>query len=295
MIPLVTEADVAFWIAGPLAVLGALGLVLFRKAVYAALSMAFTMVNLAVLYASLDAMFLTVVQIIVYTGAIMMLFLFVLMLTGRDAGDSVIEVLRGQRVAAGLLGLGLVGLLVAVLMHAVGTLPNVGLTDAIAERGAVGSLAASIFTTYLFPFELTSALLITAAVGAMVLAHVERTKRERRSQKATVLARMRSDRMSPLPGPGVHATSASNATPAMLPDGSIAPGSVSHLVEMAVSEQVARRFREGELVPINGPEHPYRPKRAAIDHEGSAENIVIPAVSAASGGSAGAAHEGSES
>jgi len=287
--------EIVFWIVGPLALLGAIGMLFSKGAVHSALWLVLTMMCLGVLYITQQAEFLGFAQIIVYTGAIMMLFLFVLMLTGRDAGDSVIEVLRGQRVAAGLLGLGLVGLLVAVLMHAVGTLPNVGLTDAIAERGAVGSLAASIFTTYLFPFELTSALLITAAVGAMVLAHVERTKRERRSQKATVLARMRSDRMSPLPGPGVHATSASNATPAMLPDGSIAPGSVSHLVEMAVSEQVARRFREGELVPINGPEHPYRPKRAAIDHEGSAENIVIPAVSAASGGSAGAAHEGSES
>src|SRR5690606_28943984 len=114
-----------------------------------------------------------------------------------------------------------------------------------------------IFTDYLFPFELTSALLITAAVGAMVLAHVEKAPGERRTQRQRVLARMRSDRMSPLPGPGVFATSSSNATPALLPDGSIAPGSVSHLVEVAESERVARRFRSGQvLAEIEPPEHP---------------------------------------
>jgi NADH-quinone oxidoreductase subunit J len=70
---------------------------------------------------------------------------------------------------------------------------------------------------------------------------------------------MRSDRMSTLPGPGVFATSSSNATPALLPDGSIAPGSVSDLVEPSVSEQVARRFRSGRtLTEIESAEHPYR-------------------------------------
>ena len=92
-------------------------------------------------------------------------------------------------------------------------------------------MAAVLFTDYLFPFELTSALLITAAVGAMVLAHIERAPGEKKTQRQRVHERMRSDRMSPLPGPGVFATSSSNATPALLPDGSIAPGSVSTLVE----------------------------------------------------------------
>ena len=104
-------AEITFWIAAPLMVLGALGLLFFRKAVYSALSLAFVMINLAVLYASLDAMFLTFVQIIVYTGAIMMLFLFVLMLTGRDSGDSTFEVLRKQRIVAIVLGIGFVVLL----------------------------------------------------------------------------------------------------------------------------------------------------------------------------------------
>ena len=86
-----TGADVAFWICGPLMVAGGLGLIFFRKAVYAALSMAFAMLNLAALYFAMDAPFLGAVQIIVYTGAIMMLFLFVLMLVGVDTPDSVVE------------------------------------------------------------------------------------------------------------------------------------------------------------------------------------------------------------
>jgi NADH-quinone oxidoreductase subunit J len=70
---------------------------------------------------------------------------------------------------------------------------------------------------------------------------------------------MRSERMSPLPGPGVFARSSSNATPALLPDGSIAPGSVSDLVEFSESEQVARRFRAGgTLTEIESAEHPQR-------------------------------------
>jgi NADH-quinone oxidoreductase subunit J len=100
----------AFWILAPIMVAAALGLLFARKAVHAALALAVVMISLAVLYAVQDAPFLFAVQIIVYTGAIMMLFLFVLMLVGRDASDSLIETLRGQRVAAVALGLGFAGL-----------------------------------------------------------------------------------------------------------------------------------------------------------------------------------------
>lgn len=261
--------QIVFWVIAPLALIGAVGMLFSRGAVHSALWLVVTMLCLGILYILQEAEFLGFAQIIVYTGAIMMLFLFVLMLTGRDAGDSVIEVLRGQRVAAGLVGLALVALLVTVLVRAFDATTPVGLGGAMAERGAVGSLAAAIFTDYLFPFELTSALLITAAVGAMVLAHVERKRHQKSSQRATVLHRMKSDRMSPLPGPGVHATSASNATPGMLPGGFIAPGSVSDQVEFAVTERVAQNFRDGLesgdlLVPISEPEHPYRPRQTAV-------------------------------
>ncbi len=88
----------AFWILAPIMVLAALGILFVRKAVHAALLLAVVMMSLAVLYAVLDAPFLFAVQIIVYTGAILMLFLFVVMLVGVDASDSVVETIKGQRV-----------------------------------------------------------------------------------------------------------------------------------------------------------------------------------------------------
>ncbi len=251
--------QIAFWILAPLALAGGLGMVFAKNAVHSALWLVLTMLCLGCLYMAQGAEFLGFAQIIVYTGAIMMLFLFVLMLTGRDAGDSVIEVLRGQRVKAGILGVGFVGLLVAALVHALRGAVSVGLGPAMAARGPIGSIANAIFTNFLFPFELTSALLITAAVGAMVLAHIERAPGEKKTQRQRVQQRMRSDRISPLPGPGVFATSSSNATPALLPDGSIAPGSVSKLVERGEAVRVATRNSEGRsLAAIETADHPQR-------------------------------------
>ena len=103
---------IAFWILGPVALAGALGMVFARNAVHSALCLAGTMLSLGLLYMAQGALFLGFVQIIVYTGAVMMLFLFVLMLVGRDSSDSVVEVLRGQRAAALLFGVGLAVLLV---------------------------------------------------------------------------------------------------------------------------------------------------------------------------------------
>ena len=251
--------QMAFWILAPLALAGAVGMVLSKVAVHSALWLVLTMLCLGCMYIAQQAEFLGFVQIIVYTGAIMMLFLFVLMLTGRDAGDSVVEPLRGQRVWAILVGIGVVGLLVTGLLRAFQVNVSVGLEPVMAARGQIGTIAAAIFTDWLFPFELTSALLITAAVGAMVLAHVEARPGERRNQRQRVTERMRSDRMSPLPGPGVFATSASNATPALLPDGSIAPGSVSRLVQVSESERVAREYAAGDaLTEIEPVAHPRR-------------------------------------
>ena len=95
---------VVFWILGPIALAGALGMVLSRNAVHSALWLVNTMLSFGVFYVIQEAPFLGAVQIIVYTGAIMILFLFVLMLVGRDSSDSVVETLRGQRVAAIVLG-----------------------------------------------------------------------------------------------------------------------------------------------------------------------------------------------
>src|SRR6201996_5558721 len=96
---------IAFWILAPIMVAAALGLLFARKAVHCAMLLAVVMISLAVLYVVQDAPFLFAVQIIVYTGAILMLFLFVLMLVGVDASDSVVETIRGQRLFAAIVGL----------------------------------------------------------------------------------------------------------------------------------------------------------------------------------------------
>ncbi len=229
-----TGEAVVFWILGPVALAGALGMVLARNAVHSALLLVLTMLSLGALYMVQGAPFLGFVQIIVYTGAVMMLFLFVLMLVGRDSSDSVVEVLRGQRLAGLLFGIGLAVLLVAAVGNTLVNVPSVGLAGGNAGAGGnVSGVGALIFTKYLFAFELTSALLITAALGAMVLAYSQSRAHDKRGQRATVEARLRGehDRISPLPGPGVFATGNSVAVPAILPDGSIAPESVSSIID----------------------------------------------------------------
>lgn len=189
-----TGEAVMFWVLSALALLGAVGVVLAVNAVYSAMFLAMTMIILAVFYMAQDALFLGVVQVVVYTGAVMMLFLFVLMLIGVDSAESLKETLRGQRVAAVLTGVGF-GVLLISTIGQVATRGFAGLTVANAN-GNVEGLAALIFSRYLWAFELTSALLITAAVGAMVLAHRERFER-RKTQRELSQERFR---------PGGHPT-----------------------------------------------------------------------------------------
>ncbi|MBO4205732.1 NADH-quinone oxidoreductase subunit J [Micromonospora echinofusca] len=230
---------VTFWILAPLALVGAIGMVWARNAVHSALWLVLTMLCLGVFYVLQAGPFIGMVQIIVYTGAIMMLFLFVLMLVGRDASDSLIETLRGQRPVAVLLGLGFAGLVGTGLYRALQGSTPVGLEQANAE-GNVQGIARLLFTKYVFAFELTSALLITAAVGAMVLAHVERRKADKMDQIATMKARFAPGNYpGPKPGPGVYATSSSVATPARLPDGRLTERSVPEILptrELSESE-----------------------------------------------------------
>jgi len=231
-----TGEAVGFWILGSIAVIGALGMVIARNAVDSALWLVLTMLCLGFLYVVNAAPFLGAVQIIVYTGAIMMLFLFVLMLVGRDASDSIIETIRGQRVAAVLLGLGLAGLLTTVLGRALEHQPSAGLTatnNANGGNGNVQTIASLLFTKYVFAFELTSALLITAALGAMVLAHVQRSREQKLSQPERMRQRFAPGSYpAPKPGPGVFATSDSVATAARLPDGTPAERSISEILPM---------------------------------------------------------------
>jgi NADH-quinone oxidoreductase subunit J len=226
-----TGEKVAFWILAPIALGGAIGMVLARNAIHSALFLVCTMFSLGVFYVLQAGQFIGMVQIIVYTGAIMILFLFVLMLVGRDSTDSIVETLRGQRLAATLLGIGLAALVATGLYRALGEVAPKGLAQAN-NGGNVNQLASLLFTRYVFAFEVTSALLITAAVGAMVLAHVERDKSAASSQRERSLARFKAGNYpAPKPGPGVYALSDSVATPALLPDGTPAEGSVAPSVE----------------------------------------------------------------
>jgi NADH-quinone oxidoreductase subunit J len=235
-----TGESIVFWVLGPIAVAGALGMVFSRNAVHSALWLVNTMLAFGVFYVVQDAPFLGAVQIIVYTGAIMILFLFVLMLVGRDSSDSVVETLRGQRVAATVLGVGFAGLVGAGIARATQDLDLVGLDAAQGEQGNIPAVAESLFTDYLLAFEVTSALLITAAVGAMVLAHIEREPGSRRTQKELSRARFLTDRPQTLPGPGVFARANSVAAPALLPDGTLAESSFATGTEPQEVEEMPR-------------------------------------------------------
>ena len=238
---------VVFWVLGPIALAGALGMVLSRNAVHSALWLVNTMLAFGVFYVIQEAPFLGAVQIIVYTGAIMILFLFVLMLVGRDTSDSVVETLRGQRVAAIILGIGFAGLVGAGIARATEDLP----TDGLGDPGGAGNIPAIselLFTKYLLAFEVTSALLITAAVGAMVLAHIEREPDSRRTQKELSRARfLTSNHPQTLPGPGVFARANSVAVPAILPDGTRSEASLATGIEPEEPDQMRRPTGREEL------------------------------------------------
>jgi NADH-quinone oxidoreductase subunit J len=219
--------EVSFWLLAILSVAAGLGMVLARRAVHCALFLAVVMLSLAVMYAMLGAQFLAFVQVIVYTGAVLMLFLFVLMIVGISAADSIVETIRGQRLWAALAGIGLLVLLSLVVGHAaIGpAAPN----SAAFGAGNVAGLAHLIFTKYVFAFEITSALLITAALGSMVLAHRERLG-PKPTQKTMARDRIASGRPTPLPGPGTYAQHNAVDMPALLPDGTPSQLSVSPVI-----------------------------------------------------------------
>ncbi|MFD6414757.1 NADH-quinone oxidoreductase subunit J [Streptomyces sp. NPDC060194] len=214
-----TGEAVQFWVLGTVAVIGALCTILMRRAVHSALCLAGTMIILAVFYLANGAYFLGVVQIVVYTGAIMMLFLFVVMLVGVTAADSLTETLKGQRWMAALCGLGFGVLLIGGIGNAsLTTFSGLGAANA-RYGGNVEGLAQKIFTTYVFAFEITGALLITAAVGAMVLTHKERTERALNQREQAVRRIREGKHLPPLPAPGVYARHNAVDVPGLLPDG----------------------------------------------------------------------------
>jgi NADH-quinone oxidoreductase subunit J len=245
---------VLFWVLAPISVLAALGLIFVKKAVHVALGMALVMINLGVFYIAQSADFLGIVQIFVYTGAVMMLFLFVLMLVGVDSSDSLVETIKGQKVVGLLLALGLGAVLIAAIGSVTFASP-VGLAHANAG-GNITGVADLIFGKYVWTFEVTSALLITAALGAMVLAHRERLT-PRPTQRQWSERRFREGRnIAGLPAPGVYARHNAVDTPALLPDGTPSELSLSRVLTareqvtspepfVGVERDIAREIEEG--------------------------------------------------
>nr|NLD40019.1 NADH-quinone oxidoreductase subunit J [Actinomycetales bacterium] len=264
-----------FWIAAPLIVLAALALLFARKAVYAAVALVFVMIGLAAMYIAQDAMFLGIVQVIVYTGAIMMLFVFVLMLIGVDVADSAFEAIKGQRWVAAIFGLGvalgLAGIVVGVTLP-----PMQGLEVANADTNPVG-IAKVIFGSYPFWMQLTGALLIVAALAAMTLTHLDRIG-PKVTQKVLADARTQGwaeqgARIGQLPPPGVYSRSNIVTVPALGPDGEPVPGSVPQVLRIRGQEEsIAERAPEAiaaslstERVPLS--RLPGMPGDAAPDYE----------------------------
>ncbi|WP_324649527.1 NADH-quinone oxidoreductase subunit J [Georgenia sp. H159] len=229
-----TGEEVFFWVVAPLAVLAALGLLFARKAIYAAMCVVFVMIALAGFYIVQEAIFLGVAQIVVYTGAIMMLFLFVLMLVGVDSSDSVVETLKGQRWIGFLAGAGLIALIAAVAMRATMPAP-VGLEQVNADTNPVG-VARLLFSDYVLAMEVSGVLLVTAAVGAVVLTRAERL-RKRTTQRDVAHAKMAAyaaegGRIRGLPAPGVYARHNAADVPALGADGTPIDESVPRVLRI---------------------------------------------------------------
>lgn len=218
-----TGEAVTFWILAPVAVLAALGMIMVRSAVHSALLLVANLFCVAVFYLLQQAPFLGFVQIIVYAGAIMVLFLFVLMLVGVDSSDSLVETIRGQRLGAVIFGLGFAGLLVFPIGSAIDGVRGDGLETAN-TGGNVQAIGRLLFSQYVFVFEAVSALLVVAAIGTMVLGHRERDGGPV-GQREWMRRRFASGgQVTPLPGPGVFARHDSADTLGLLPGGGRASG-----------------------------------------------------------------------
>ena len=166
-----SKVDVAVFVVSAIAILaGALGVILSRNPVHSALMLVMTLFGVAVLFVAQEAHFLAAVQVIVYAGAIVVLFLFVIMLLGVDRLENLeVEPLKGQRPIAIFLGLAAMAQLVFLggAQWASGAPAVAGAAEG--EGGNVATLARVLFTRYLYAFELTSLLLVIAVVGAVLL------------------------------------------------------------------------------------------------------------------------------
>jgi len=250
-----TPEAVLFWVLAPLTVAAALGMLLVKKAVHSAILMASVMVNLAIFYIAQDALFLGIVQIVVYTGAVMMLFLFILMLVGVDSSDSLTETIPGLRPIAITAALGFGGLMMSLISRATLGRNAIGL-DAANSLGNVEGIAQLLFSRYVWPFEVVSALLITAALGAMVLAH-HQSIQVRPTQRQLSTQRFRGKSLANaagLPAPGVFARHNAVDVPALLPDGTPAANSINATLQARGDMLTSGTFELGKVDTSKGEE-----------------------------------------
>jgi NADH-quinone oxidoreductase subunit J len=222
-----TSEQVLFWIVAPIVVAGALALLVSKRAVVIACSIVLTMVGLAFLYVGMNAPFLGVVQVVVYTGAIMMLFVFVLMLVGVDISDSFVETIRGQRWIGAVGGLGLLAVLVGAVTSA--TLPDGPVEKAVGEPRAV---AEYLFSNYPFTLEITGTLLIVAAMGAVVLTHKTRLAKSVSQTERSIKRFRDGGQLTPYAAPGVYARHNAADIPAVDASGRPIETSVPSVVRM---------------------------------------------------------------
>ncbi|MEI8240367.1 MAG: NADH-quinone oxidoreductase subunit J [Actinomycetota bacterium] len=172
-----------FIVAGAMVLSGAVGVIVSNHPVHAALSLVLTLFGVAVLFVSLQANFLAAVQVIVYAGAIVVLFLFVIMLLGVDNAENLrVEPFKVQRPIAALVGVGIAALIITAAVVSRGAVPPRG-GDGLEVLSAAGTpdhdgnirkLARDLFSGHVLAFELTSALLVIAVVGTVVLARKPR-------------------------------------------------------------------------------------------------------------------------
>lgn len=240
------------------------GLLIARRAVYTVISVIFVMVGLAFFYTMLEAPFMGVVQVVVYTGAILMMFLFVLMLIGVDSADTSHETLRGQRTVAILGGLGIFALLAAMALKAnpMTTFAEYGLPYGLEQANADTNpvaVAQVILANHVLTLELTGTLLIVAALGAMVLTHRDRvtpkvTQEQMAHQKVQAFTETGSN-INVRPNPGVYAESNSSANPSLTAYGQPIEDSVNKILKIRSQDRTvaqaspvtAQRIAEGKV------------------------------------------------
>jgi NADH-quinone oxidoreductase subunit J len=247
-----TSEQVLFWTVGSIVVLSASALLFAKRAVVTACSVMLTMVGLAFLYVGLDAPFLGVVQVVVYTGAIMMLFVFVLMLVGVDISDSFVETIRGQRPIGVVLALGLAAVLAGAVWRA-GFSAVVGVSE-VSDGNNPGAVANLLFSDYAFTLEVTGCLLIIAAMGAVVLTHrVRLTKKV--TQADMVALRLREGMtLTPPPAPGNYARHNAADVPALDAAGRPIEDSVPSVLRMRGQVHTLRGLSQDLLMDEVAPQ-----------------------------------------